>query len=123
MPHPSAVPAEHPADPVNDGNSRAREELAALLAAESAKARTEMRVVRGLWALAFIALAGALVLWLFFGGREQFVSRDSGYDAQVLLPAWLALAGLLSATGATIVFMIRLMRGALGNIVERQARK
>lgn len=117
------MPAEHPADLGNDGNSRAREELAALLAAETARARTEMRIVHGLWALAAVALAGALVLWLFFGGRDQYVSRDSGYDAQVLLPAWLALAGLLSATGATVVFMIRLMRGALGNIVQRQARK
>jgi hypothetical protein len=117
LPHPSAVPAE------NVGNAQAREELAALLAAEMAKSRTEMRIVRGLWALAAITLAAAVVLWLFFGGRDQFISRTSGYDALVLLPAWLALAGLLCAAAATVVFMVRLMRGALGNIVQRQARK
>lgn len=107
----------------NAGNPRAREELAALLAAEMAKARTEMRIIRGLWALAAVTLAAAVVLWLLFGGRDQFIARASGYDAQVLLPAWLALTGLLSAAAATVLFMIRMMRGALGNIVERQARK
>ncbi|MBV1778220.1 hypothetical protein KRR55_03705 [Paeniglutamicibacter sp. ABSL32-1] len=107
----------------NAEHEGAREELAALLAAEMAKARTEMRVIRGLWVLAAITLAAAVVLWLLFGGRDQFIARASGYDAQVLLPAWLALAGLLAASAATVLFMVRLMRGALGNIVEKQARK
>ncbi|WP_411732969.1 hypothetical protein [Paeniglutamicibacter sp.] len=117
MPHPSAVPAE------NAENAQARAELAALLAAEMGKAHTEMRIIRGLWVLAATTLAAAVVLWLVFGGRDQFIARASGYDAQVLLPAWLALAGLLSAAAATVLFMIRLMRGALGNIVQKQARK
>lgn len=93
------------------------------MAAEMAKARTEMRIVHTLWAVAGVALAAALILWIFVGGREQYISRDSGYGFQVLIPAWLALAGLLSAGAATVFFMIRLMRGALGNIVQRQARQ
>lgn len=107
----------------NAGSEQASEHLAELLAAEMAKARTEMRIIRRLWALAALTLAVAVVLWLGFGGRDQFIARSSGYDARVLLPAWLGLAGLLSAAAATVLFMIRLMRGALGNIVQRQARK
>lgn len=93
------------------------------MAAEMAKARTEMRIVHTLWAVAGVALGVALLLWLFAGGREQYTSRDAGYGLVVLLPAWLALAGLLAAGAATVFFMIRLMRGAMGNIVQRQARK
>ncbi len=107
--------------PAEDQTARA--ELAELLAAEEAKARTGMRIIRILWVLAAATLAVAVVLWLGFGGRDQYIARSSGYDAQVLLPACLALAGLLSAAAATVLFMIRLMRGALGNIVQRQARK
>jgi hypothetical protein len=101
----------------------AQADLAALMEAETAKARTEMRIIRILWGLAAATLAVAVVLWLGFGGRDQYIARSSGYDAQVLLPAWLALAGLLSATAATVLGVIRLMRGALGNILQRQPRK
>ncbi|OIH85854.1 hypothetical protein BLJ79_03340 [Arthrobacter sp. UCD-GKA] len=101
----------------------AKAEFAARLETEAAKARTEMRIIRILWVLAAATLAVAVVLWLGFGGRDQYIARSSGYDAQVLLPAWLALAGLLSAAAATVLGVIRLMRGALGNILQRQARK
>ena len=101
----------------------AKAEFAALLEAETAKARTEMRIIRILWVLAAATLALAVVLWLGFGGRDQYIARSSGYDAQVLLPAWLALAGLLSAAAATVLGVIRLMRGALGSILQKQARK
>lgn len=97
--------------------------FAARLEAEEAKARTKMRIIRILWVLAAVSLAVAVLLWLGFGGRDQYIARTSGYDAQVLLPAWLALAGLLSAAAATVLGVIRLMRGALGNILQRQARK
>ncbi|GAA1865032.1 hypothetical protein GCM10009715_10280 [Paeniglutamicibacter psychrophenolicus] len=101
----------------------AKAEFAARLEAEEAKARTEMRSIRILWVLAAATLALAVVLWVGFGGRDQYIARSSGYDAQVLLPAWLALAGLLSAAAATVLGVIRLMRGALGNILQKQARK
>lgn len=104
-------------------NGEAREKFTAMLEAEMAKARTEMRIIHLLWALAGLALAISAVLWLGFGGRDQFIARDSGFDARVLVPAWLALAGLLAASAATVLFMIRLMRGALGNIVQKQARR
>ncbi|MDQ0094132.1 hypothetical protein [Paeniglutamicibacter psychrophenolicus] len=97
--------------------------FAARLEAEEAKARTEMRIIRILWVLAAASLGVAVLLWLGFGGRDQYIARTSGYDAQVLLPAWLALAGLLSAAAATVIGVIRLMRGALGNILQKQARK
>lgn len=104
-------------------NDEAREQLALLMAAEMAKARIEMRIVHALWAVAGVALAAAILLWLFADGRAQYIAQDSGHGSAVLIPAWLALAGLLAATAATVFFMIRLMRGALGNIVQRQARK
>lgn len=104
-------------------DAAAKPEFAALLEAAEAKARTEMRIIRILWVLAAATLAVAVVLWVGFGGREQYIARSSGYDAQVLLPAWLALAGLLSAAAATVLGVIRLMRGALGNILQKQARK
>lgn len=107
--------------PTEDEGAKA--EFAARLETEAAKARTEMRIIRILWVLAAATLAVAVVLWLGFGGRDQYIARSSGYDAQVLLPAWLALAGLLSAAAATVLGVIRLMRGALGNILQRQARK
>ncbi|MHA7243856.1 hypothetical protein ACX80R_11730 [Paeniglutamicibacter antarcticus] len=101
----------------------ASEELAVMMAAEMPRARTEMRIVHVLWAVAGVALVAAVILWVFVGGRQQYISRNSGYDSRVLIPAWLALTGLLSAGAATVLFMIRLMRGALGNIVQRQVRK
>lgn len=112
-----------PADAESAPTSAAREHLEALLAAEMLKARNEMRVIRGMWLFSGLALVIAILLWTLAGGREQFITRDSGYDATVLLPGWLALAGLLAAGTATVLFMIRLMRATLGNIEERQARK
>lgn len=108
------MPADHEA---------AKAELAAQLQTETAKARQEMLIIRLLWVLAGVTLLISVVLWIGFGGREQYITRSTGYDSTVQLPAWLALAGLLSATAATVLFMIRLMRGALGNIVQKQVRK
>ena len=101
----------------------AKAELASQLETETAKARQELLIIRLIWVLAGSTLLISVLLWVGFGGREQYITRSSGYDSTVLLPAWLALAGLLSATAATVLFMIRLMRGALGNIVQKQVRK
>ena len=100
----------------------AREELRVLLEAEQARADRELRRIKLAWLLCGLCLAAALVPWLFFGGRAQFVSRDSGYDAAVLVPAWLALLGIGSATVAAVLFLMRAMRASLGNIVERDVR-
>ena len=105
-----------------DGREARKERLRQALEAEQARSERELRRIRAAWLLAGLCLAAALVPWLFLGGRAQFVLRDSGYDAAVLVPAWLALAGILAASFAAVLFMVRTMRGALGNIVEREVR-
>lgn len=99
-----------------------KDELAILLEAEEIRAAKELRRIKLAWLIAGAALLVATVLWLIFGGREQFVSRDSGYDSTVLIPAWLALIGIIAATIASTLFMMRAMRASLGNIVERDVR-
>lgn len=93
-----------------------------MLEAEEIRAAKELHRIKLAWLIAGGALLLATLLWLFFGGRAQFVSRDSGYDATVLLPAWLALLGIIAATTAAVLFMMRAMRASLGNIVERDVR-
>lgn len=99
-----------------------KDELRIMLEAEEIRAAKELQRIKLVWLIAGVALLLATVLWLFFGGREQFVSRDSGYDATVLIPAWLALIGIIAATIAAVLFMMRAMRASLGNIVERDVR-
>lgn len=100
-----------------------KEQLREMLETEQARAEKELRRIKLAWLASALCLGAALVLWLFFGGRAEFVSRSSGYSATVLVPGWLALLGIIAATVAAVLFMMRLMRGALGNIVERDARK
>ncbi|MGL3804799.1 hypothetical protein ACSYDW_01740 [Paeniglutamicibacter sp. R2-26] len=111
-----------PAADETDGREARKERLRQALEAEQARSDRELRRIRAAWLLGGLCLAAALVPWLFLGGRAQFVLRDSGYDAAVLVPAWLALAGILAASFAAVLFMVRTMRGALGNIVEREVR-
>ncbi|MBP2386490.1 hypothetical protein [Paeniglutamicibacter kerguelensis] len=101
----------------------AKEELRVLLEAEQARADRELRRIKFAWLVCGLSLAAALVPWLFLGGLAQFVLRDSGYTAVVLVPAWLALLGIVAATFAAVLFMMRTMRASLGNIVERDVRK
>ncbi len=55
--------------------------------------------------IALASFAAALVLWLGFGGRADFVAREHGpYIGVVYAAGWLALLGLLSATVLTISF-------------------
>lgn len=94
-----------------------------MLEVEQARADRELRRIKLAWLVCGLGLAAALVPWLFLGGRTQFIARDFGYDAAVLVPAWLALVGIAAATVATVMFMMRAMRSVLGNIVERDVRK
>lgn len=51
------------------------------------------------------AFAVALVLWLGFGGRAEFVARGTGpYSPVVYISGWLALLGVLAATVMTVAF-------------------
>ncbi|WP_313813148.1 hypothetical protein [Glutamicibacter sp.] len=55
--------------------------------------------------LMLACFATALVLWLGFGGRSEFVAKDHGpYSPVVYFSGWIALAGLLSATVLTVSF-------------------
>ena len=52
-----------------------------------------------------LAFAAALVLWLGFGGREEFVASESGpYSPVVYICGWLGLIGLAAATVMTVGF-------------------
>ena len=46
----------------------------------------------------------ALVLWLGFGGRSEFVASDGPYSPVVYVSGWLALLGLVAATWLTVGF-------------------
>lgn len=51
------------------------------------------------------AFGAALVLWLGFGGRAEFVAAEHGpYSPVVYLAGWLALLGLAAATVMTVGF-------------------
>jgi len=65
-----------------------------------------------------IAFALALVLWLGFGGRAEFVARESGpYSPVVYISGWLALLGIITATIMTVAFF----GNAIGRTVKRNA--
>ncbi|GGL76251.1 hypothetical protein [Glutamicibacter protophormiae] len=55
--------------------------------------------------------AAALVLWLGFGGRSEFVASDGPYPPVVHISGWLALAGLAAATWLTV--------GVFGGMIRR----
>lgn len=100
-----------------------KDQLRDMLEAEQLRADQELRRLKLAWLVCGLSLGAALVLWVFFGGRAEFVSRASGYSATVLVPGWLALLGIIAATTASVLFMMRAMRSALGNIVERDTRR
>lgn len=51
------------------------------------------------------AFALALVLWLGFGGRDEFVGQEGGpYSPVVYISGLLALLGLIAATIMTVGF-------------------
>ncbi|WP_404285499.1 hypothetical protein [Glutamicibacter arilaitensis] len=52
----------------------------------------------------FGSFAVALVLWLGFGGRAEFVGSAGPYSPVVYISGWLALLGLIAATVLTVTF-------------------
>lgn len=66
--------------------------------------------------LMLACFAVALVLWLGFGGRAEFVAKEQGpYSPVVYASGWIALLGLLSATVMTVSFF--------GNTIARTAKR
>ncbi|WP_159609343.1 hypothetical protein [Glutamicibacter sp. JC586] len=64
------------------------------------------------------SFAVALVLWLGFGGRAEFVSQEQGpYSPVVYISGWLALLGIIAATIVTMGFFSQ----SIGRTVRRNA--
>jgi len=64
------------------------------------------------------SFAVALVLWLGFGGRAEFVGQEQGpYSPVVYISGWLALLGLIAATIMTVGFF----GGTIQRTVKRNA--
>ena len=75
-----------------------------------------------LW-LMLACFAVALVLWLGFGGRSEFVSSDGPYSPVVYISGWLALAGVLAATVLSVSFYLHQIQRAVTRNARRQLRK
>ncbi|MFJ2620818.1 hypothetical protein [Glutamicibacter sp. NPDC087344] len=69
------------------------------------------------------SFAVALVLWLGFGGRSEFVASAGPYSAVVQVSGWLALLGLVSATWLTISFFGALIRRTVARNAVRYGMK
>ena len=66
-----------------------------------------------------VSFAVALVLWLGFGGRTEFVASAGPYSPVVYISGWIALLGLLSATLLTVGFFgAQIRRTAARNAVR-----
>ncbi|SCB90461.1 MULTISPECIES: hypothetical protein [Micrococcaceae] len=66
----------------------------------------------------FVSFGIALVLWLGFGGRAEFVSQETGpYSPVVYISGWLALLGIIAATIMTMGFF----SNTIGRTVKRNA--
>lgn len=70
--------------------------------------------------LMFLCFGLALVLWLGFGGRSEFVASEGPYSAVVYISGWLALTGLLAATVLTTGFFGGYMSNTAKRVVIRQ---
>lgn len=65
-----------------------------------------------------VSFTVALVLWLGFGGRAEFVSQEQGpYSPVVYISGWLALLGIIAATIVTMGFFSQ----SIGRTVRRNA--
>lgn len=62
----------------------------------------------------------ALVLWLFFGGRSEFVASEGPYSPAVYISGWLALLGLIAATVLTTGFFGGMMSNTAKRVMLRQ---
>ena len=70
--------------------------------------------------LMLVCFATALVLWLGFGGRSEFIASDGPYSPVVYISGWLALAGLIAATVLTTGFFGGFMSNTAKRVVIRQ---
>ena len=71
------------------------------------------------WAM-LLCFAVALVLWLGFGGRSEFVDSEGPYSPVVYVSGWLALAGLLAATVLATGFFGGYMSNTAKRVIIRQ---
>lgn len=65
------------------------------------------------------AFAVALVLWLGFGGRSEFVASNGPYSPVVYVSGWLALLGLAAATVLTTGFFGSMMSNTAKRAIIR----
>ena len=56
----------------------------------------------------------AIVLWLAVGGRNEFTTGQSPWTWHVLVPAWMTLAGIVSALAGCVVFAQQMFVAILG---------
>ena len=68
----------------------------------------------------FAAFGVALVLWLGFGGRSEFVASEGPYSPVVYISGWLALLGLAAATVLTTGFFGGYMSNTAKRAIIRQ---
>ncbi|MGP9487071.1 hypothetical protein [Glutamicibacter sp. AOP33-2CA-4] len=69
------------------------------------------------------SFALALVLWLGFGGRAEYVASNGPYSPVVYLSGWIALLGLIAATALTVGFFgAQIRRTAARNAVRSGTR-
>lgn len=70
------------------------------------------------------SFAVALVLWVGFGGRAEFVASEGPYTPVVYVSGWIALLGLISATLLTVGFFgEQIKRTATRNAIRYGARQ
>lgn len=85
------------------------------------RAARQLRWIRVLLVVATLCWGSALLLWLPGGGRAAFAAGAAASAAAIAVPAWLAVAGLVSAVAAASLFMLRAMNSSLESIVARQS--
>lgn len=56
----------------------------------------------------------AIVLWLAAGGRAEFTTGQAPWSWQVLVPAWMTLAGIVLALAGCVVFAQQMFQAILG---------
>ncbi|WP_417219200.1 hypothetical protein [Arthrobacter sp.] len=56
----------------------------------------------------------AIVVWLAAGGRAEFTTGHAPWSWQVLVPAWMTLAGIVAALAGCVVFAQQMFVAILG---------
>ena len=73
-----------------------------------------MKWVTWLFIATGILWAAAIVLWLVAGGRLEFTTAEAPWSWQVLVPAWMTLAGIVLALGGCVIFAQQIFLAILG---------